>query len=199
MSLAGVSTGTIQLDDFNDGIQAAIWTKTSFFGNNAAVTVVEAGGRVTITPITSAGSNTNGYEAASFYDMTGKHASIEFVQRTAADTNAQCRFGMIEDASNFIAFVIANTSFTMRVTTAGTPSDTTLTYSTTDHRWLRIRESGGNTLFDTSTDGITWTNRRSVANPAFGVNTLKPFFLAGTTGSVASPGTGIFDNFHSNL
>jgi hypothetical protein len=44
---------------------------------------------------------------------------------------------------------------------------TTLTYSSTTHRWLKISIVGGNILWDTSTDGITWTNRRSTAASAW--------------------------------
>ena len=42
-----------------------------------------------------------------------------------------------------------------------------ITYNATTHRWLRMRISGGNILWDTSTDGITWTNRRSTAASAW--------------------------------
>src|SRR5262249_12311899 len=35
-------------------------------------------------------------------------------------------------------------------------------YSSTDHAWLRVREAGGTTYWDTSPDAATWTNRRSL-------------------------------------
>lgn len=38
-------------------------------------------------------------------------------------------------------------------------------YNATNHKYLRIRESSGTTYWDTSADGITWTNFHSVANP----------------------------------
>ena len=37
----------------------------------------------------------------------------------------------------------------------------TLTYSATDHAWLRLREAAGTVFWDTSPDGVTWTNRAS--------------------------------------
>lgn len=43
----------------------------------------------------------------------------------------------------------------------------TLAYSSTNHRWLRIQVTGGNALWDTSPDGITWTNRKTAAAPAW--------------------------------
>lgn len=197
---AAAGGGTITLDDFNDGSQAAIWTKTAFFGFNASVTVVESGGVVTITPVGStAGSNMNGYQAISSYGMSSKYVQIEIPSATPNDANVQLRFGMLFDATNFFGFIKSGTGWTFRVTTAGTPSDTTLAYDSTAHRWVRLEQSGTDILFRTAPDGSTWTTRRTVANPSFGVTTLKPFFLAGTTASVAVPGNAVFDNFSSNL
>lgn len=38
--------------------------------------------------------------------------------------------------------------------------------------WLRIRESGGTIYFDTSTDGLSWTNRGSDTVAGAGINSL---------------------------
>lgn len=42
-----------------------------------------------------------------------------------------------------------------------------IAYSAVTHLWLRLRETGGNVLWDTSPDGTTWTNRRTLATPAW--------------------------------
>jgi hypothetical protein len=42
-----------------------------------------------------------------------------------------------------------------------------ITYDSTAHRWLRMRITGGNILWDTSPDGITWTNRKTAAASAW--------------------------------
>jgi hypothetical protein len=44
---------------------------------------------------------------------------------------------------------------------------TPITYSSTSHKWVRLRISGANLLFDTSADGNTWTNQRTMATPAW--------------------------------
>lgn len=44
---------------------------------------------------------------------------------------------------------------------------TELTYSPTDHAWLRIRRSGANVLWDTSANGFAWTTRRTLAAPSW--------------------------------
>jgi hypothetical protein len=38
-------------------------------------------------------------------------------------------------------------------------------YDPVAHAWLRIRETGGTTYWDTSPDAATWTNRRTLASP----------------------------------
>lgn len=43
----------------------------------------------------------------------------------------------------------------------------TITYSAVDHKWVRIRESGGVLFWDTSPDGVDWTQRRSLAAPGW--------------------------------
>ncbi|GGX98459.1 hypothetical protein [Streptomyces fructofermentans] len=42
-----------------------------------------------------------------------------------------------------------------------------LTYNATAHAWIRVRETGGQILWDTSPDGTTWTNRRTATSPAW--------------------------------
>lgn len=42
-----------------------------------------------------------------------------------------------------------------------------LTYNPIDHAWIRIRENGTNVVWETSPDGVTWTNRRALATPSW--------------------------------
>jgi hypothetical protein len=44
---------------------------------------------------------------------------------------------------------------------------TTLAYNSTTHRWLKMSITGGNILWDTAPDGLTWTNRRTAAASAW--------------------------------
>ncbi|MEG8275759.1 hypothetical protein [Streptomyces sp. AHA2] len=42
-----------------------------------------------------------------------------------------------------------------------------LTYDPVAHLWMRLREDGTNLYWDTSPNGTTWTNRRTLATPAW--------------------------------
>lgn len=57
---------------------------------------------------------------------------------------------------------------------------TTLTYSATTHRWLRITHTGANIVWATSPDGLTWTTQRTYTTPPTWAakTTLIPSFEA---------------------
>lgn len=74
----------------------------------------------------------------------------------------------------------------------------TLTYNPTDHAWLRIRETGGQLLWDTSPDGVTWTNRRTETSPAWvGDTDLQVQLIAHRDGGVDDVAE--FDSFNSGV
>lgn len=54
-----------------------------------------------------------------------------------------------------------------------------LTYSATDHAWLRFREDAGSLYWDTSPDGGDWTNRRTATTPAWAADTTLAFLIEG--------------------
>lgn len=51
------------------------------------------------------------------------------------------------------------------------PGALDITYDPVAHAWVRIREGAGTLFFDTSADGITWTNRHSDTAPAWVADT----------------------------
>ncbi|GGP90770.1 hypothetical protein GCM10010278_81380 [Streptomyces melanogenes] len=68
-------------------------------------------------------------------------------------------------------------------------------YSTTDHRWLRIREAAGTTHWETSADGSTWKSFHHIANP-FAVTALRVEVAAGNWAAEPSTSTARFDNIN---
>jgi hypothetical protein len=192
-------------DNFNDGAQdLAKWVKTFsvFAGHNAGVTVVESGGVLTIQPISSVSSAYNGYEAVNAYNFPdGSLAHISVTPSGATQNNNEARFGLFVDAANYLTFAIyGNTPvITLRIRTAGVNSETTISYNSTTHKWVRFLRSGADILFQTAPDGATWTTRRTVT-PSFSLAAVKPVIFAGTfSASVPSPISYAFDDFVTNL
>ncbi len=56
-------------------------------------------------------------------------------------------------------------------------SEVSITYSETTHRWWRLRIVSGNMLWDTSEDGLTWTNRRTATAPAWSTTETELYVL----------------------
>lgn len=205
------AVGTIALDDFNDNSQAtALWdtgTPGAPFTQDALVTVAESSGQLRITPRSSfASAAYNGYTSDNSYNLTDKSVQVEVVDPGAANDSRDTRLVMYADSSNYIAMYELGSTPTifMRVRRAGANDETTLAYVNATHRFWRIRHqtSGGHIFFDTSPDGVTWTNRRDSTGPSSilpTVTAMKVVLVSGTFASVASPGVAVFDNFSSSL
>ena len=73
---------------------------------------------------------------------------------------------------------------------------TSIPYDSGAHRWWRIRhvQSGDTIRFDTSPDGIAWTQRHSISRGALNISAGKVNLSAGTWNSQSTPGLARFDN-----
>lgn len=143
-------------------------------------------------------SYTGSVTSATTYDLTGSYAYIQVPQRAGPGNGSVDTTTVVAvDASNNLKLMLEGSSLYCQYTKAGTVTTVaTLTYSATTHAWWRIREASGTTYWDTSTDGVTWTQRASVANP-FAVTAVKVTIQSGYYGTETTPGTAIFDNFNT--
>jgi hypothetical protein len=73
------------------------------------------------------------------------------------------------------------------------PLSSSIAYSPTEHRWLRIREAAGTLYQETSPDGVTWTERGSAATPWW-IGQVTVNLGAGTWSYTDTPGRAEFDN-----
>ena len=60
---------------------------------------------------------------------------------------------------NYVCFSQSGGTLLMRHVRLGVVSEETVPYDGTSMRWLRLRESSGSFYWDTSPDGVTWTQR----------------------------------------
>ncbi|MCZ0207895.1 hypothetical protein OZK63_21010 [Streptomyces sp. UMAF16] len=75
-------------------------------------------------------------------------------------TTPGTRIGWRYDALTGVLAAMSQTGFS-----DATPVN--LTYSAIDHVWLRLRESFGTVYWETSSDGYTWTTRRTLTTPSW--------------------------------
>ena len=178
-------------DNFNDNSLSALWTDESTGGG----VVAETGGRLTFTPATDAENYPTVYSATT-YDLTGAAFVLRLVSYLNAGTNREAVFLLFPSASNRLYWYISSSgNIQCRKTLSGVDSseDYSTTYVAATHAWLRIRELDGDILWDSSTNGITWTNRALLAAP-FAITAVTVAVWCGVYTAIADPGTMIVDN-----
>lgn len=160
-------------DDFNDNVVDAVKWPHSFG------TYSEVGGRARI----SCDTGFNAYSSASTYTLAESSVQLRGYPPAAggATTEAWAQILVLSGISG------TDLGFELRALTGQLvmfsrtgffdAAAVTIPYSATDHAWLRIREAGGVTYWETSADALTWTTRRSIASPAWVGGTTLEFQL----------------------
>lgn len=150
-------------DNFNDGLIGPEW-------GNAYGGVTETGGRARV-PCTAGYA---GYQTGAAYTLTGSSVYLQVpvvpALSTATTEAIACMMILSGTAGTRLGVVINAVGNLIRFkseTGYYDPASVDITYNATTHKWLRISETGGNVLWDTSPDGTTWTTRRTLATPAW--------------------------------
>jgi len=153
------------VDNFNDGTIGANW-------GNSYGGVTESAGKAHV-PCTT---NYAGYQTAYSWTLAGAAFYVAVTTVPAASTATEAYASVFVNAPDIatsgvrIGFVINAVTGLLKFSSETGYFDagaTTVTYSAVTHKFLRLRETGGNVLWDTSPDGTTWTNRRTLATPAW--------------------------------
>lgn len=185
-------------DDFEDNTIGAAWVGPGS-GVSGSATRSETGGQAVFTLPSSAGVGPHvaQYVSGAQYDLTGDQASISIGTMVATGVAATAYFQLILDGSNWYQWVQTSGTLKAQKIVGGVAADLfSAAWSATNHKFLRIRESGGTVFFDSSTNGTSWTNRGSTTiASAFAVTALTVAFGA-QCGNVASPGSFKLDMFN---
>lgn len=177
-------------DDFATDQLATLWPDS--FGG-----VSVTGGRCRVTCDT-------GFSAAqsdNVYELTGSKALVQvFPPAAGGGSNVIAEMFIVSgtggtDAGFSLSVDTGVLSFLDRVGFSD-PSPVTVTYSSTDHRWWRIQRTGGNLVWSTSSDGDTWTTRRTSTAPAWSAGTTLAVNLLCHRDSGTND-FGEFDNFNN--
>jgi hypothetical protein len=179
------------IDDFDDNsINTHLWNSWG------AEQVVEQNNQLEVSSTTAA--SYFGTESNTTYNLTGKQCLVELV---SAGNQTISQFDAIPiqlyaDANNKLEWAINNGTIKARKIVATTLTDVaTDTYNSSTHKWLRIRESGGTTYWDYSSNGTSWTNFASNANPIT-ITALKYSAIVGNQSAASAGTTMIIDNLN---
>lgn len=189
-------------DNFNDNSRDTTkWNETSTLvvPFNLAYTVAETNQQMKVTRAFDVGYN--GYGSVGFYNLYGSYVRVEVVEVGSTDQGP----GNMEFIDTYLILGVSNISAAFHLfgdqlrferTTPAVSS--TITYDPVLHHHWRIRhEPSDNTFrYETSADGLTWTQRESFA-VTFDIGAVRLEIVAGTSDTVATPGVAQFDNFNT--
>lgn len=200
-------------DDFNDNsLDATKWVSNDLFSGftDNFLPLNEIGQRLEIGPLSQAGSGSHyrGIRSLNSYSFTGAYAHIELAQAPALNTTADAMFTVGYSSDNYYRIYENNGSLFGLKRVGGVKTTLfTIAYSSTNHRFWRIRHDAGTNkvVFETapavgSAPG-TWTERYSETWSSSVQLSATQFEMKGGTFQVEfnAPGKVIFDNFAYGL
>lgn len=182
-------------DNFDDNSLSASWAATGSVGK-----IFERSHRLEINH----GTIINDYNqiiTTSTYDI---NESNFFVKLIDAGNQALASHGAIffirksgDDTNKIFITVTGNLIQCFKVVVGvQTQVGSNVAYDTAVHKWLRFREAGTTLFFDYATDGSSWTNITSFANP-FGTTSFNIALQSGIYSAEATPTYAIFDNLNT--
>ncbi|MFG2589046.1 LamG-like jellyroll fold domain-containing protein [Streptomyces sp. NPDC048438] len=165
--------------DFDDGApDPALWTAS---GGSA-----EVGGRLR-QPVVS--GVTARYTSSRSWTLAGSQSTVRLATLPAAGGSSSMSVSWYLNSLTVgtrVRWQYNGLTNTLRAAIEVGGSDAggvNLTYSPIDHAWLRVRETSGVLIMETSPDGWDWTVRRSAATPAWvGTDQVQMDFAATRTG-----------------
>jgi len=193
-------------DNFNDNsLDTTKWGTSLFSGfTNTSLGLNETSNQLQIGPLlqNTSGSNYRGIRTNSTYTFSGAYAFVELVQAASSSTAGDAMFTVGNDVDNYYRIYVSAGNLIGLKKIGGTKTTLfTITYNSTNHRFLRIRNDSGNVTLDTATgsSGVpgSWTQQYSETwNSSISTSSIIFELKAGTFQSETNaPGTIIFDNF----
>lgn len=176
-------------DDFNDNsLDTALWNATGTVNETSGQSQIPSGTSITYAEL----------QSDIQYTLAGSYASSQLVDAGNQSLASWEVYPVILtiDASNQLFWYVNQGTLYAESRVAG--SNTTqysVAYNSSTHAYLRIREASGTTYWDTSTDGINWTNRASATNP-IAVTGLYQGWVAQNYSAEATTTTAKIDNFN---
>lgn len=178
--------------DFSGAIDPVIW-----YTDGGAEVSFTSGQLQIFNPISNTDYQWIGTQ--SNFDLTNSEAKIRLIDAgNQSLTSLEVYFAALVDLDNQIYFGVSGNNLRVAKKVTGTVTNlATVAYSSTNHRWLRLRETAGTLFWETSADGLNWTTQHSEATP-IDVSGVYLEMSSGTYANEASSTTVIFDDFNTN-
>jgi hypothetical protein len=171
-----------------DQLDSTMWRETE---PTTSVDVSAVNGRLQMIP-TPMLDEYNGVASRDVIDFTNTSFEIEVVQ-TLAGTSVETALEVAFTTQT--RFIITNDRGMLRFIDTESQNSSMVAYDAAEHRFWAMRHepSTDSIRFQTSRDGVQWTNDRIVGPVPTGTVTLT-LYVGQYQGGNAAPGMGVFDN-----
>lgn len=198
--LIGVSKGNNKVasveDDFDDQeVNLRIWEDVVQEGE-ATITEVEDGQIELALPATATDISDAAIQTPAVYNFENTEGYVQVVGVVDDGTNAVQQFAITNKLGTQYRWKLeAGTLKAQYQEGGGAITDVfSVTFVAATHAWWKIREAFGTVYWDSSEDGLSWTNRASYERVATDMNNMAVLLEASCYQNETDPGTAIFDN-----
>lgn len=180
-------------DNFDDNsLNGSLWSANISGGG---ITMTETGSRFETVIPTQTVANAGRLASVNAYNLTGATVTVNTIQNPSTGTNCQSALFLDIDASNWFRWIKQGGTLYAQYMKAGSQNTAgSVSFSQVTHKWWRVRESGGVIHWETSTDGVSWTDQFQFTH-GMTITAVKIRIEAETFQAETSPGSFIFDDF----
>lgn len=172
-------------DDFNSTLDTATkWTDT--YG-----TVGTTGGRAFV----EAASDYPQIATDTVWNFTDTYAHVRCWPMSYGNGSKETMLTIRHNSSTTLQIFKTDNNLGMRLRSGGSNDDWYISYDSTSMAYWRIVEWSGNAYFDTSPNGVTWTNQREILGHGEDFTSVALRLEAGWW-DTEDPETAYYDNFN---
>jgi hypothetical protein len=186
------------VDRFNEGaVNPLLWTN-----NYPSQIEVPGLGYDYLVIYTKAGTGAYySLQSLAYYDITNSQLAIEVMnagEQSLASLEVYPIYLQSITGQAQLFFLISEGDISAWDAISGTRNNLSgyTPYDPVGMKWLRIRESGGTTYWETAPDGLTWTTFFSMSDPVVGT-ALQVWIQVGTYNAEAVETAGLFTNVNA--
>lgn len=176
-------------------IDTVLWNSVS-----GTVTLDTVNDLVTLSVPTTSGA-TNSFGSTKLFDATSSAIYAQVGVAPTGNGGTKTIFKLTVDANNSVAIRVESGVFKFTLQSGGTTTTTTLpTYDPHQHRWWRLRETGGSWAADTSPDGLNWmTQTTSTYTWSASATAMTFAFQTGASVTEAAGNVATIENINTLL
>lgn len=184
-------------DDFEDGATGAAWAWVP----DPTATVTETGGEAVVTLPAGSGSVVYGaFQTLRYYDLRDSSVSVK-VSAPSISQNASAFLVARYDQSNYAELSLTSGKLSaVRVVNGLVSTILQKTYDPVTHAFWRLRHSGMQLFWETSPDGVNFSNLASASNGSlFDLSSVRIDMGGRTPAGEASPTELRFDDMNGDV